>query len=342
VLYTLLTEPQLFESYYATDPPFGWNNDYLIKLAAERLNALPSSDKVFWIAGRSQNNDIGCLDSLLQLKAPKNLHWKTVTYQNETHGSQRLKSMYDGVKYVYSDYSKPLLVFFPTSGILLKDKPISIWVDQSYPELRCTVDGTEPDRTSPKFYPGFKITSSTKLVVKSFSANGKYDRTTKGNYELGGTLPSIQKPTKINSGGLKYSYYEGNWEKLPEFKNLQPLKTGVADNTFSVNRLPRKANFACLFEGYIEIVKDGYYDFALVSNNRSKLFVGDKLILDSEGVSPNESARSFVLPLEKGFYPVRIEYFQKNEDSSFQLYCVKPDDKNGGSPFPLMYEYYEE
>jgi len=38
--YALLTEPQLFTSYLATDPPFEWNNDYVIKLAAEKLENL--------------------------------------------------------------------------------------------------------------------------------------------------------------------------------------------------------------------------------------------------------------------------------------------------------------
>ena len=98
------------------------------------------------------------------------------------------------------------------------------------------------------------------------------------------------------------------------------------------------ANFACLFEGYIEIVKDGYYDFALVSNNRSKLFIDDKLILDSEGVHPNESARSFVLPLEKGFYPVRIEYFQGDGGSQLQfIYLLPNQNEPVNVPFDMMY-----
>ncbi|OGL45746.1 MAG: hypothetical protein A2W05_10015 [Candidatus Schekmanbacteria bacterium RBG_16_38_10] len=340
VLFALLTEPQLFESYYATDSPFGWNNDYLIKMAAEKLNTLPS-DKVFWIAGTSQNQDIGRLDSLLQLKAPKSLHWEIVTYPNEKHNSVRLKAMYDGIKFSYSGYSNAPLGFHPMNGILLKDKPISIWVDNSYPELRYTVDGTEPDMTSQKVDSKITITGPTQLIVKSFSASGKYDKTAKGSFELGEALPSIQKPTKINSKGLKYSYYEGSWEKLPDFKKLKPVKTGVADSVFNMNELPGKTNFACLFEGYFEIVKDGYYGFALVSNDGSKLFLGEKQIIDNDGVRSTESVKSFILPLEKGFYPVRIEYFQKDESSILQLLYVEPETENA-TRVPFKYQYYED
>jgi predicted alpha/beta superfamily hydrolase len=340
VLYALLTEPQLFESYYATDPPFRWNDDYLIKMAAEKLNNLPPN-KVLWIAGRSENQDISRLDSLLQTSAPKSLHWKVVTYPNETHNSVRLKAMYDGIKFAYAGYSNGPLVFHPMNGILLKDKPIRIFVMGSYPELRYTLDGMEPDSTSPKVDQSLTITGPAQLVMKSFSISGKYDKTTKGNFPLGEALPSVSKPEKISPGGLKYSYYEGSWDKLPDFKELQPVKTGVADSAFNLSQLPSKTNFACLFEGYFEIVKDGYYLFALVSNDGSKLFLGDKLIIDNDGTHPAVSAKSFILPLEKGFYPVRIEYFQKNESGGLQLVYLNPDNMNNPTSFPLKYQYYE-
>ena len=341
VLYALLTEPKVFESYYATDPPFGWNNDYLIKMASEKLNNLPP-DKVFWIAGRSENRDIALLDSVLQLKAPKSLHWKAVTYPNETHNSVRLKAMYDGIKFAYAGYSSVPLRFHPINGILLKDKPIPIFLENNFPNLRYTLDGTEPKRTSPKFEQGFTITGPAQLVVKSFSTSGKYDKTTRGNFELGKALPPVSKPEKVNQGGLKYSYYEGSWEKLPDFKTLKPVKTGIADSDFNFNKLPGKTNFACLFKGYIEIEKDGYYLFGLVSKDGSKLYIGNKLILDNDGVHSAASVKSFVLPLKKGFYPVRVEYFQKDENNSLQLLYFNPETMKNPTSVPFKYQYYEE
>ncbi len=342
VMYALLNDPQLFESYYATDAPFRWNDDYLIKMANQKLDNLPSN-RLLWIAGIEETykyQGIDRLDSVLQRKAPRNLHWKMVTYPNEKHNSVRLKAMYDGIKFSYSGYSNAPLSFHPMNGILLKDKPISIWVDR-YPELRYTVDGTEPDRTSKKVDPGFVITGPAQLVLKSFSYSGKYDKTARGSFELGEALPSIPKPKKINSGGLKYSYYEGSWEKLPDFKKLKPVKTGVADSVFDINELPGKTNFACLFEGYFEIVKEGYSVFVLVSNDGSKLFLGDRLIIDNDGARSTEGVRSFILPLEKGFYPVRVEYFQKDGGGVLQLFYLDEETKNP-TRFPFEHQYYED
>jgi hypothetical protein len=262
-----------------------------------------------------------------------------VTYPNEKHNSVRLKAMYDGIKFSYAGYSNTPLSFHPMNGVLLKDKPISIWVD-SYPELRYTIDGTEPERTSQKVGSRLTITGPVQLVLKSFSNSGRYDKRAEGNYKLGEALRSIPKLIESIPGGLRYSYYEGSWEKLPDFKKLRPVKTGIADSAFNISALPRKTNFACLFEGYFEISKEGYCLFALVSNDGSKLLLGDKLIIDNDGVRSTEGVKSFILPLEKGFYPVRIEYFQKDEGSVLQLFYLEPGTQNP-TRFPFRYQYHE-
>ena len=342
VMYVLLSEPQLFESYYATDPPFRWNDDYLIKMAAKKLENLPPN-KILWVAGIEstyKGQGINRLDSVLRLKAPADLHWKMSTFPNETHNSVRLKAMYDGIKFSYSGYSNASVSFHPMNGILLKDKATTIWVNSDL-ELRYTIDGTEPDLTSKKVVDSkITITGPAQLVLKSFSTSGKYDKTTRGSFELGEALPSVPKPKKFTQGGLKYSYYEGSWEKLPDFKKLIPVKTGIADSVFNINKLPGKTNFACLFEGYFEIPEDGYYYFAIVSNDGSKLFLGNKLIIDNDGVRDTESVKSFVLPLKKGFYPVRVEYFQRDADSVFQLLYLNLETQNATN-FPFKYQYYK-
>lgn len=341
VLYALLSEPQLFGSYYATDSPFGFNNDYLIKMAANKLGTLPP-DKIFWLAGNEltyKGQGIDRLDSVLRLKAPASLHWKMVTYPNETHNSIRLKAMYDGIKFSYSGYSNASISFHPMNGILLKDKPTWISISNSNLELRYTTDGTEPDINSKKLVNSIiTITAPAQLVFKSISTSGKYDKTSKGNFELGEALPSIPKPQKIKQGGLKYSLYNGIWEKLPDFKKLKPNQTGLADSLYNINNQQGKTNFACLLEGYIEIINDGYYIFALVSKDGSRLFLGNKQIIDNDGLHSSESVKSFILPLKKGFYPIRVDYFKKNEDSNLQLLYLTPGTQNPTTiPFNLQF-----
>lgn len=342
VLYTLLTEPQLFQSYYATDPPFLWNNEFLIKLASERLEKLPPN-KLLWIAGIEETykyQGIDRLDSVLKLKAPQSFRWKMATFPNEKHNSVRLKAMYDGIKFSYSGYSGTSIQFHPMNGIVLKDKPTGVLLMDRLPEVRYTLDGTEPDRKSPRADSRIIVLNGpAHLVLKSFSESGKYDCVSKGNFTLGETIPSLQKPGKLKNGGLKYACYGGNWDKMPDFKKLKPLQTGIADSSFSFKNLPLKANFACLFEGYVEITTEGYYIFATSTLNASRLYLGNRLLFDADSIHQSETITSFVVPLEKGFYPVRLEYFQKDANPGLGLLYLKPGAQEPSS-IPFKFQYH--
>lgn len=326
VMYTLLTEPQLFQTYYSTDPSMWWNNDFVIKLASERLEKLPSG-KLLWIAGIDETYKgmgIGRMDSVLKLKAPQGLKWKIATFPNEKHNSVRLKAMYDGIKFSYSGYPGGAIQFHPMNGIVVKDKPATIFLPDRNPETRYTLDGTEPDMKSPKAESMILLNGPAQLVLKSFSVSGKYDIVSKGSFTAGETLLPSQKPKKLIKGGLKYACYEGTWDKMPDFKKLKPVQTGIADSLFSFNNLPLKVNFACLFEGYLEITEDGYYIFATSSVNASRLYLGNKLLIDEDSIHSSEMTKSFLIALEKGFYPVRVEYFQKDANPALRFVYLKP------------------
>ena len=340
VIYTLLKEPGLFQTYYATDPSVWWNDSYVIKLASEKLGSLPAG-KLLWIAGITETYKymgIDRMDSVLKLKATPGLKWKMTTFPNEKHNSVRLKAIYDGIKFAYSGYSATLQ-FHPMNGILLKDKPATIFLLNNYPEIRYTTDGTEPSGTSPAVDSKIILNGPAELVLKSFSASGRYDQVAKGSFVTGETLASSAKPKKIINGGLKYSCYAGNWEKIPDFKSLKPLQSGIADSLVSFNNMPVKSDFAILFDGWIEIDENGYYIFATSTKNASRLFIGKKLIIDENTLHQSETIKSYMLPLEKGFYPVRLEYFQKEADPDLKFIYLKPG-ATDPSPVPLKMMYH--
>jgi predicted alpha/beta superfamily hydrolase len=341
VVYTMLTEPQLFQTYYATDPSLWWNSDFVIKLASERLEKLPP-DKLLWIAGITEtykNMGIDRMDSVLKLKAPQSLRWKIATFPNEKHNSVRLKAIYDGIKFSYSGYSNTSLSFHPMNGILLKDKPATIFMTDNFPDIRYTLDGSEPDKSSPRADSRIILNGPARLVLKSFSASGKYDMIARGSFPLGEILPAVAKAKKIKNGGFRYACYEGSWDSMPDFKKTKPIQTGIADSLFSYNKLPAKNNFGCVLEGYIEIAEDGYYIFATISWNASRLYIGNKLLIDENKIHTSEATRSYIIPLEKGFYPLRLEYFQKDANPGLQLIYLKPGTENP-SPIPFKYQYH--
>ena len=347
VMNALLYEPQAFKSYIAADPSFWFKHNYMNKIAEDKLPGVANMHKTLYISGREGANYRGMgivgMDSILKKYAPADLSWKAQPYPDETHGSVRFKSMYDGLKFTYGGYIDAAVQFHPMNGIMLKDKPAPVWVITDYSSVRYTTDGTEPTLNSPKWADEVSITGPAKLVVKSFTNREEYDKTTSGEFKLGETLPSLPKPGKYKPGGFSYSYYEGQFDKLPDFKKLKPVQTGITDKNFDLDKLPRKDNFALLIEGELEIKQDGYYIFGLDSDDGSRLYLDKKLLIDYDGLHGPGNVQSYMVPLAKGFYPIRLEYFQKDGGRNLQLIYVLPGSKQPHAvPIPFELQYGKE
>jgi len=77
--------------------------------------------------------------------------------------------------------------------------------------------------------------------------------------------------------GLRAECYEGSWETIPDFNLLQQVKSGVVTN-FDLNFRSRDEGVGIRFSGYLEIPRDGRYQFTLWSDDGSMLFLGDPTI----------------------------------------------------------------
>ncbi|MBD8489115.1 alpha/beta hydrolase [Echinicola sp. CAU 1574] len=106
-IYTYLHEPLLFKSYLTVEPVLKWDNGYINRIASEKLENIMSAKNTIWISSRDgkdfERMGIAEFDSLLTLKAPKELQWKVVTYPDETHFSTIWKGLYDGLKFIYKE-----------------------------------------------------------------------------------------------------------------------------------------------------------------------------------------------------------------------------------------------
>jgi predicted alpha/beta superfamily hydrolase len=339
-IYALFSEPQLFNYYLAADPSLWWDNNYIEKLAGGKP-LTPLSGKTVFISGRDEAGlkqmGITGFDAVLKNKAPKDLRWKIAGYPDEHHGSLRLKTVYDGLKFFYDGYNHPAVVFHPMNGVVLKDKPYKVYYfGQS--QVHYTTDGGEPGLSSAKMLQGNSLMNGAKITARAFDRTDRFNKSTVGEFKLGKPLPAIAKPSDVVPGGFNYSYYEGQWNALPDFATLKAVRTGVADKDFDINKLPRRTDFAALMEGYIEIPKEGHYIFALDSDDGSKLYLGDQLLIAYDGTHGSGNPKSYLVPLEKGFYPVRLEYFQQGGGAHLMLLYVPPGEEQPQPiPFDLRY-----
>jgi signal transduction histidine kinase/CheY-like chemotaxis protein len=74
-------------------------------------------------------------------------------------------------------------------------------------------------------------------------------------------------------GGLRYRYFEGEWNRLPEFERLTPASEGVAPGVDLAAFSHRADDFGVEFTGWLWIGKAGVYTFYLASDDGSQLYL---------------------------------------------------------------------
>jgi len=277
------------------------------------------------------------MESTLQAKAPADLTWKCVAYPDETHLTTWIKGFWDGVKFSCGGYYAHGIGFKPQDGIVLKDKPFTLWCYQLLASdyIRYTTDGTEPTPASPNISSEntFSFPRDTKLTIKSFSPHGEYNTIASGSFKVGVVLPAIAKPADVQPGGLRYAYYEGEWNRLPDFSRLKPNRSGLAGQDFDLSQFSRQKTFACLMQGYLEIRKEGYYIIELGDEGGSRVYLGDRKLIGDHYDAAGGS--TYIVPLEKGFYPFRVEYFHRKNGRDLAPVYMRPE---GQEEFPIPLE----
>jgi hypothetical protein len=165
-------------------------------------------------------------------------------YPDETHVSVQLKTVYDGLRYLYRGYNTRI-EFHPMNGTVLQDKPFKIMGLAPDNDMRYTTDGTEPTAASGKVAGQLTLPGPSILKVKSITGGGRFDKVVTGQFKAGQVPPTGKLPKKATPGGLRYAYYPGGWDALPDFRKLKPAQSGRMDGTSASTSCPPATTSPC-------------------------------------------------------------------------------------------------
>jgi len=113
---------------------------------------------------------------------------------------------------------------------------------------------------------------------------------------------------KPRNPNMKFAAYEGNWNMVPDFSTLKPVRSGESAG-LDLTVAGRSNNFGVRFEGFLKIETEGDYTFHLGSDDGSLLFLDGRKVVDNDGVHPHSVASGRV-KLSKGLHPLRVDYIQ--------------------------------
>jgi len=123
--------------------------------------------------------------------------------------------------------------------------------------------------------------------------------------------------------GLSYVYYEGNWQRLPDFDNLVPVATGV-QNDFSLVNRNRDDHFAFRFRATLKLPQDGNYYFFLISDGGSRLIIDNETVADLDGIHSMRWAY-VAKNYSVGMHDLELQYFDYTGREQLYLYWRGPD-----------------
>lgn len=162
------------------------------------------------------------------------------------------------------------------------------------------------------------------------------------NYPLGASfrLEDFQlKPAiEVESvrRGLRFNYFRGNFKDMAGMLSSTPVKRGTSE-TITLSLAEDEDGFGLEFTGVIRILTPGLYRFYTHSDDGSRLFIGDSLVVDNDGSHSAQKAQGTVA-LAAGLHPFRLLYFEDHGGQSLEVGYAGPGIRE--QPLPDAHLFY--
>jgi hypothetical protein len=187
--------------------------------------------------------------------------------------------------------------------------------------LRYTTDASTPLTSSPIFAGPFTIDETMTVNARMFNQRGH------------GTATATQSYKLVPAGtGLRYRFYKGSWTLMPDFSKLTPVFESVATDLNVESRQLRADDWGMVLEGDFKIDKAGEYNFYLTSDDGSKLYIDDRLIIDNDGDHSLLELKG-ATEMSAGSHKLRIDFFEAGGEAILGLDMEGPGMKR--QPFPV-------
>jgi alpha-L-fucosidase len=181
--------------------------------------------------------------------------------------------------------------------------------------VRYTIDGSDPGIEAQAYTRPLRLTGTTEINARTFTADGAPGAAARFHFTRQQPLEPV-RPERVKAG-LAYSSFTGKRDDLDGLAAEQPTAGGETGD-LGLGIRQRDQHYALIFTGYITVPGEGIYTFHLTSDDGSRLFIGDTMVVDNDGRHGSREVRGQVI-LGAGRHPLRVEYFQGRGFQDLQL-----------------------
>jgi alpha-L-fucosidase len=210
---------------------------------------------------------------------------------------------------------------------------VAVTSDRDNVEIRYTLDGSVPSSSSALAKEKLRLTETTVVSARCFRDGKAVSDTAQTKFTKVKPHPAV-KIDKLKKG-VKYAYFEGEWDRLPDFKTLKPVKQGTLSN-FDFSPRKEVERFGFEYTGFIRVPETGVYAFFTDSDDGSRLYVGDTLVVDNDGLHAMHEERG-VIALAAGLHPIRVTFFEKTGGDDLKVYYQSLKQEKQSIPEAMLF-----
>lgn len=200
-------------------------------------------------------------------------------------------------------------------------------------EVHYTLDGTFPTIKSPVASSPIKIYETTVVSARCFRGGEAASGTNRAAFTKVKPEEAVELDGAKN--GIRYEYFEGQWDSIPDFEKLNAVRGGTLTN-FDLPPQRALVNYGVDYFGYVRMLKDGVYLFYAASDDGSKVYIGDKLVVNNDGLHAAVEKEG-IIALKAGYHPIRVEFFQRGGADSLGVFYASPDIEKQSIPDGQIY-----
>ena len=202
-----------------------------------------------------------------------------------------------------------------------------------------SVDDYKPDATTPMYTQSLKINVplGEQRPVKSIviTPSGKQSAVT--TTWLKNRIPFAALTDSITyKSGLKYYYVPGYFKYTTEIDTSAATNKGIA-STVSISKIPNKVRqYGLIFDGYVFVNQGANFEFSLYSDDGSKLYIDDELLIDND-LKHARFEMSAGADLKRGYHKLKVAYFDGGPGSTLQVFIKGTDGKKIELPSVMLF-----
>jgi len=135
--------------------------------------------------------------------------------------------------------------------------------------------------------------------------------------KIGDFLPAVEADNL--TPGLIYSFFkiDKKVNTVDKLGTLTAIRKGIIHDV-SLKDIRDDEFFGLIISGFIKIQNEGIYTFELNSDDGSKLYINNKMLIDNDGMHAPES-KSINVGLSKGLHPIKILFIQGGGGKTLNL-----------------------